>query len=342
MMGGEAPRFWWRDPSWQSFLLAPFAAGYGAAARWKLDNGERADIGLPVICIGNLTAGGGGKTPTALALGRAAQAIGLKPGFLSRGHGGALAGPVLVDPVHHSARDVGDEPMLLADLAPTAIAIDRKRAAALLSLAGCDLVIMDDGFQSARLHADFTVLAVDAGRGLGNGKVIPAGPLRAPLVDQVRHADALLVIGAGDAGGAAVRSAARGGKPVFEAHLVPEAPERFAGRRLLAFAGIADPRKLYRSLAALGAEVVATRDFPDHHPFAAAEIADLDAAAARDGLTLVTTRKDAARLDGGNAAARGFAGRVEVLDVRLEFAETATPERFLREALAAFRRRTIG
>lgn len=342
MMGGEAPKFWWRKPSWQALLLAPFAAAYGAAARWKLENGERADAGLPVICIGNFTAGGGGKTPTALALARAALAMGLRPGFLSRGHGGALAGPVLVNTAHHGAGDVGDEPMLLAALAPTAIAADRKRGAALLRLAGCDLVIMDDGFQSARLRTDFAVLVIDAGRGLGNGKVIPAGPLRALMTDQVRHADALLVIGEGDAGAAAIRATARGGKPVFEAHLLPDAPERLAGRRVLAFAGIADPRKFYRSLEALGAEVVATRDFPDHHPFAEAEIADLESTAARDGLMPVTTRKDAARLSGGKAAARAFAQRVAVLDVTLEFAEASTPERFLREALAAFKRRTLG
>ena len=342
MMGGEAPGFWWREPAWQALLLSPFALAYGAAARWKLDHGERADAGIPVLCIGNFTVGGGGKTPTALALGRAAIAMGHRPGFLSRGHGGAVTVPTLVDPARHGAHAVGDEPMLLAGLAPTAVAVDRKRGAALLRAAGCDLILMDDGFQSARMRTDYAVLVIDAGRGLGNARVIPAGPLRAPLVDQVRHADALLVIGSGSAGDAAIRSTARGGKPVFEAHLVPDAPERLAGRRLFAFAGIADPGKFYRSLAALGAEPVATRDFPDHHPFADEEIAELDAAARRDGLQLATTRKDAVRLAGGGAAAREFIERVAVLDVALEFAEGSTPERFIRETMEAFRRRQYG
>lgn len=340
MMGGEAPGFWWRKPSWQALLLAPFALAYGAVARWKLDRGERADAAVPVLCVGNFIAGGGGKTPTALALGRAAQAMGLRPGFLSRGHGGASGGPLLVDPARHDAAAVGDEPMLLAALAPTAIAVDRKRGAALLRGAGCDLVIMDDGFQSARLRTDMALLVIDAGRGLGNGRVIPAGPLRAPIVDQVRHADALLVIGEGDAGDAAIRSTAKGGKPVYEARLAPENPGRLDGHRLFAFAGIADPLKFYRSLEALGAELAGTRDFPDHHPFTAAEIAELEAAA--KGLTLVTTRKDAARLAGGNAAARAFLQRIEVLDVALEFAEATTPERLLRQTLEAYKRRKFG
>ena len=150
------------------------------------------------------------------------------------------------------------------------------------------------------------------------------------------------MIGEGDAGDAAIRFTARGGKPVFEAHLVPEAPERFAGQRLLAFAGIADPRKFYRSLQAIGAEVVATRDFPDHHPFGEAEIAELQSRAAREHLLLATTRKDAVRLAGGHAAARRFLDGVAVLDVTLEFAEATTPTRFLRETLAAFKRRTVG
>jgi tetraacyldisaccharide 4'-kinase len=336
----RSPGFWWTRPGWRALALSPLAAAYGAAARWRLDHGERAEAGLPVLCVGNFTVGGGGKTPTALALGRAALTMGLRPGFLSRGHGGALAGPLLVDLARHDAGGVGDEPMLLARLAPTAIAVDRKRGAELLRReARCDLVIMDDGFQSARLRFDQAILVVDAGRGLGNARVVPAGPLRAPLVDQIRCADAVLVIGRGSAGDAAIRSAAKGGKPVYEAQLAPRHAATFAGRRLLAFAGIADPGKFYRSLEALGADVVATEDFPDHHAFTPAERDALAARADREGLLLVTTRKDAVRLKAGGAAAKAFAETVAVLDIDLVFDPPSLAERLIRETMAAFRDR---
>lgn len=342
MRGGSAPGFWWRPSSLTARLLSPVAAVYGAIAGRTLDRGERAETGLPVLCIGNFTAGGGGKTPTALALGAAALAAGRRPGFLSRGHGGRLGGPLLVDPARHTAADVGDEPMLLASLAPTAIAVDRKQGARLLSEAGCDLVLMDDGFQSARLRTDLALLVIDAGRGLGNGRVIPAGPLRAPLGVQLRHADALLVIGDGLAGAAALLRLAPSGKPVFRATLVPEAQERFAGQRFLAFAGIADPGKFYRSLENIGAIVAETRDFPDHHDFTAGELAELNSAAARGGLTLVTTRKDAVRLAGGGADARAMLDRIAVLDIQLAFDDAAAAGHLVGAALNAFARRQAG
>ncbi|KQT54822.1 tetraacyldisaccharide 4'-kinase [Aureimonas sp. Leaf454] len=340
-MKAEAPDFWWREPGWPSALLAAPAAAYGAVARWRLDHGERAEAGLPVLCVGNFTVGGGGKTPTALALGRCAIDLGLKPGFLSRGHGGAARNAMIVDPERHRAGLVGDEPMLLAALAPTAIAADRKRGAALLRAAGADLVIMDDGFQSARLRPDLALLVVDAERGIGNGRVLPAGPLRAPLVDQVRHADAVLLVGEGEAGGLAVRSAARAGKPIHEARIVPRDAGRFAGLKVLAFAGIADPDKFYRTLQAIGAEVAATADYPDHHPLSDDEIADLRRSADREGLTLATTRKDAARLAGGGPAACGFAGDVEVLDIDLVFEPQALGERLIRQTIDAFKARHL-
>ncbi|BDA82830.1 tetraacyldisaccharide 4'-kinase [Aureimonas sp. SA4125] len=340
MIPARAPDFWWTRPGWQALLLSPLAYAYGAAARWRLINGERAEAGLPVLCIGNFTVGGGGKTPTALALGRAALTMGLRPGFLSRGHGGALRGPLLVDLARHHAGDVGDEPMLLARLAPTAIAVDRKLGAELLRCeADCDLVIMDDGFQSQRLSFDHVLLVVDAGRGLGNARVVPAGPLRAPLVDQISHADAVLVIGEGSAGETAIRSAAKGGRPVYAAHLRPRHADNFAGRRCLAFAGIADPGKFYRSLEGLGADLVETRDFPDHHVFTAAELQGLCDAAEQQALQLVTTRKDAVRLKAGGALVEAFADRIAVLDVDLVFAPSGVPEGIIRETLDAFRTR---
>ncbi|MBC8128949.1 MAG: tetraacyldisaccharide 4'-kinase [Rhizobiaceae bacterium] len=337
MSFGEAPGFWWRPSGWQAALLSPAAALYGGVAAYRLDHGARAKASLPVLCIGNFTAGGGGKTPTALALGREAIAMGLRPGFLSRGHGGTAKTPLLVDPARHDAATVGDEPLLLAGLAPTAIVVDRQRGAALLGdEAGCDLVVMDDGFQSARLRPDFALLVIDAVRGLGNGRVIPAGPLRAPFESQIRHADALLVVGDGQAADWAARQAETAGKPVFTAHLRPLAPERLVGRRCLAFAGIADPSKFYRTLSALGADVVASRDFPDHHPFTDDDRRSLAAAARADRLTMVTTRKDAVRFA---MSAEGADMPLEVLDVELVFTPTEAAETILAAMLASYRRR---
>lgn len=342
MMGGETPTFWWGGPQWAALALRPVSAIYGAVARRRMDKGRRETVDVPVLCIGNFTVGGGGKTPTALAMASAAQASGLRPGFLSRGYGGSASGPLLVDPSVHAARLVGDEPLLLAARAPTVVAKDRAAGARfLVETAGVDFVVMDDGFQSARLRVDFALLAIDAGRGLGNGQVVPSGPLRAPLKDQIRHADALLVVGEGAAGARAIRLTARGGKPVFEARLEPRS-HALSGRRVLAFAGIADPEKFYSSLRAAGADIVRSRDFPDHHPLQAGEIEDLLADAARDGLHLVTTRKDAARMAGEGRAAERLLAAASVLDVDLVFEPATLGARFVAETREAFRRRKFG
>lgn len=334
-----APRFWWRRPGWQAPLLSPAALAYGAIAGRRMDHGEPAAAGVPVLCVGNFVLGGAGKTPTAIALAKVAADLGHNPGILSRGHGGSLKEPTLVDPARHDARFVGDEPMLLAAAAPTVVAADRAKGAAMLKAAGARLIVMDDGFQSARLAIDHALLVVDAGRGLGNGRVFPAGPLRAPLETQLRHADAVLLVGTGRAGDAAADLARQAGKPVFGARLMPAAPERWRGTRVLAFAGIADPRKFYGSLREIGVEIVATRDFPDHHVFTEAEAQALAAAAARQGLRLVTTRKDWVRLSALGGAARSLAENIAVLDVELAFEAAETAGRIIESAVEAFRRR---
>lgn len=343
MMHRETPPFWWREGAIAARLLAPAAFVYGRVASRNLERGKRADVGVPVLCVGNFTVGGGGKTPTAMALGRAAVAAGLTPGFVSRGYGRTGRGAVLVDPAHHSSAEVGDEPLLLATVAPTAVAADRKGAAAMLRAErGVDFIIMDDGFQSAHLQIDYALIAVDARRGLGNGAVIPAGPLRAPLLDQIRAADALLVIGPGEAADPLIRRTARANKPVFEAALAAPGGARFRDMRVLAFAGIADPGKFYDSLAGLGAEIAETRDFPDHHVFSKTDMDELSAAAWRSGLQLVTTRKDAVRLSTGGEATRLFMKECEVLDVVLGFQPPSLGARIVRDTQRAFRRRRFG
>ncbi|MEN3794120.1 tetraacyldisaccharide 4'-kinase [Fulvimarina sp. MAC3] len=339
----KAPAFWWQAPSTQSTLLSPLGYLYGLIASRNLKNGKRAALPVPVICVGNLTVGGAGKTPTALALAKAAMALGRKPGFVSRGYKRRSRKPLLVDLQTHDAETVGDEPLLLAQVAPTAVCANRKKAADLLiETAGCDLVIMDDGFQSAQLQTDHALLVVDARRGLGNWDVFPAGPLRAPLKAQFAHLSSVLLIGKGEAGSAVVSEAARSNHAVHRAHLVAENGARFDGLRVLAFAGIGDPQKFVESLKACGARVERSRAFPDHHRYTAQNIAALSGEAWKSGLQLVTTAKDAARLSTGDEAARLFLKECEVLDVTLAFEGEMTATAIVRQALAAFHRRRYG
>ncbi|GIL03160.1 MAG: tetraacyldisaccharide 4'-kinase [Alphaproteobacteria bacterium] len=315
----EAPSFWWRKPGLPAYLLSPLSLAWGAASAWRMEKAPTAVAGVPVICVGNFIAGGSGKTPAAMAIGRAALGAGLRPGFLSRGFGGHLVGPVRVDPQRHRAFEVGDEPLLLSAVATTVVAVNRAAGAARLVAEGCDFIIMDDGFQNPRLAKDFCLVVVDARRGIGNGYTIPAGPLRAPLSRQFALADAIAVVGQAPAGERLIRETARRAKPVHLARLVPSETRRWQGRRVLAYAGIADPDKFFASLAAAGAEIVARRPFGDHHVFTDEEIEDLLETAAAGELTLVTTAKDMARLRDDAMPAGRLAERSEVFAVDLEF-----------------------
>jgi tetraacyldisaccharide 4'-kinase len=202
----HAPSFWWQEPGTAAALLAPVASIYGAVAAARLrQTGERA--GVPVLCVGNPTVGGSGKTPTALALARLLIDAGERPFLLSRGYGGRLAGPVRVDPQHHRADDVGDEPRLLARGAPTVIARDRVAGARVARSAGAGVIVLDDGFQNPSLAKDLSILVIDGRRGIGNGRVFPAGPLRAPLAAQFDRAQAVLIIGEGPTGAVTARDA---------------------------------------------------------------------------------------------------------------------------------------
>ncbi len=288
----KAPAFWSRPPGLIAWLLSPIGWIYGAITAWRMGRpGVRA--GIPVICIGNLTAGGAGKTPTVLMLAKALEERGESPFVVSRGYGGRLAGPVRVEPERMTAAECGDEPLLLAARLPVIVSRDRLAGARLAEAQGATLVLLDDGLQNPRLAKDCTIAVVDAGQGLGNGLCLPAGPLRAPVAAQMRHVDAVLLIG-----DSPVSTLAGGEKPMFRARIVPdpEAVARLAGRPLLAFAGIGRPEKFFATLRDAGLDLVATRSFADHHPFTDAEIAALRADAAAAGLALVTTEKDAARL----------------------------------------------
>jgi tetraacyldisaccharide 4'-kinase len=294
------PSFWWRQASLAAALLAPFGALYGAVAARRLRVAGRA-VGIPVVCIGNLDLGGAGKTPTALAVGRLLQAAGEKPFFLSRGYGGSLAGPVRVDPARHTAGEVGDEPLLLAELAPTILARDRVAGAQLARASGASVVVMDDGFQNPSLVKHLSIVVVDAARGIGNGRVFPAGPLRAPLAAQLARAHALLILGEdGAATAAALAAAGARDIPVFHGRLMPDAADLagLSGRKVLAFAGIGNPEKFFATLRSAGIEAPARRSFPDHHRYTSADAARLLDEADRSDLLLSTTEKDVVRLTG--------------------------------------------
>lgn len=320
-------------------LLAPFAWLYGTVAARRMLR-RKTDIAvLPVICIGNFTVGGAGKTPTALAMARAARERGLAPGFLSRGYGGTIETATIVDPGRHMADETGDEPLLLAREAVTVVSRRRIDGIGLLKRAGADLVIMDDGFQSASFGLDQAIVVVDARRGIGNGCIFPAGPLRAPLDVQIGAAAAVLVAGEGDAAEAVVRQASRAGTSVYRAAVRPLAGQDMTGQRVLAFAGIADPEKFFATVEALGADIALKRPFGDHHPFSAADIESLLETALRKNLVLCTTSKDIARLSGQAGRAAELVAASRVIEIGMIFEDPAIPGLIIDAAMGSFRLR---
>jgi tetraacyldisaccharide 4'-kinase len=322
----RAPEFWRRNGALAA-ALGPVAMLWaaGAALRARVARPWRAPV--PVICIGNLVAGGAGKTPLVIAVARHLAARGRAPHIIARGYGGRLAGPARVDPARHSAAEAGDEPLLLAAAAPAWIARDRAAGARAAIAAGAGLLVLDDGFQNNALARDLSLLAVDGGYGFGNGRVMPAGPLREPLAGGLARADAVVIIGADTVNAAALLPPRL---PVYNARAVPlpGAADDIAGRAVFAFAGIGRPAKFYATLREMGCDIRGTRDFADHHPFTAEEAMALCEAAAALNAVPVTTEKDAVRLP---MPARAM---VRVLPVVLEWEEADALDRLLAPVLA--------
>jgi tetraacyldisaccharide 4'-kinase len=325
----RTPRFWSKPrPTLFARLLQPIGWAYGRATVQRMRGaGERA--GAPTICVGNFVAGGAGKTPVALALARMLIADGRRVAFLSRGYGGAeRSEPLLVDSNTHTAATVGDEPILLAKLAQCWVGTDRVRSAISAVGAGANTLILDDGLQNPGLVKDLAFAVVDGESGFGNGLCVPAGPLRAPISAQLPFVQALIVLGGDDAAAARIAAFAPG-TPLIRASLEPDAlaAAPLIGREVVAFAGIARPEKFYTTLRRVGAQIVATHDFADHHPYTQREVDALVEDANDRGALLATTEKDAVRLSARQARA------VVTLPVTLRFDDTGPVRRILRLAV---------
>jgi tetraacyldisaccharide 4'-kinase len=322
-----APAFWAKPPGLGAVMLRPAAAvwdGFGRL-RQALTHPYRAPV--PVVCVGNIVAGGAGKTPVTLALADWLKAHGRPPHIVTRGHGGRLGGPIRVDLDRHDAAAVGDEALLLAERAPCWVSRDRADGVRAAVAAGAALILLDDGFQNPEIVKDLSLLVVDAGYGFGNRRVIPAGPLREDLDRGLARADALVVVKTPGEAAQCPEVVAACRLPTIPAVVRPIAGERFAGARLYAFAGIGRPQKFFATLRGLGACLVGTAPFPDHHRFRSAGLDSLRRAADNANARLVTTAKDIVRIIPEMRAG------IEVLSIDILWPEPAALERMFAPAL---------
>jgi len=288
----KSPAFWQSPGSPLGWLLAPLGWAYAGTTAWRLAHGRAWKAPVPVICVGNLTAGGAGKTPIVRDLARRLKAQGRNVAILSRGYGGTKQGPLRVDPARHGAGMVGDEPLLLARDAPCWIARDRAAGAKAMAADGIDIIVMDDGLQNPSLFKDLSIVVADGATGFGNGRAIPAGPLRETVEAGVRRADALIVTG--DDGQDLV---AKFSSQIRTLQTSVSLQDSLPAGPLLAFAGIGRPEKFHATLTEAGANIAAFEAFADHHVYGAAELNSLASRAGDLGAALVTTEKDWVRLD---------------------------------------------
>ncbi|MDB5315621.1 MAG: tetraacyldisaccharide 4-kinase [Rhodospirillales bacterium] len=328
----RAPNFWSGGGSVLPLLLSPISALYaGATARRMARPGWKASV--PVICVGNATAGGAGKTTVALDIGRRLADHGVAPHFLLRGYGGKLKGPALVNPAQHDSRAVGDEALLLAAEHPTVVGADRAAGAQLAIENGARAIIMDDGLQNPGLTKDLSLLVIDGTSGFGNCRVIPSGPLREPVTAAAARCQAAVLVGEDECG--ALAQLPRD-MPVLRARLAPgPEAEMLSGQSVFAFCGIGNPRKFFASLQESGAILAGRQSYADHYPYDSGDLRELLAEAEALRAIPVTTRKDFVRIP------QAFRSRITVVSVRLEWESPAQIEALL-EPLAARVPETVG
>ncbi|MHA1539168.1 MAG: tetraacyldisaccharide 4'-kinase [Alphaproteobacteria bacterium] len=326
----QTPEFW-KEKGFIPLMLSPLSGLYRFCARMRYRTIKPTRLSVPVICVGNIVVGGSGKTPTCLALADILKTLKVDFHFLSRGYGRETNHQILrVDLQKHHVKDVGDEPLLLVEKAPCWVARDRVAGGLLAIENGAKAIVMDDGFQNPSLEKDISLLVLDAGYGIGNGKILPAGPLRETLLEGVARADAVILIGDDTTGIATLLKKEASTIPVFSARLKVKAQDKkeFKGQSVFAFAGIARPDKFYNSLAEIGAHVVDTKNFPDHHYFTDADLVELMRQASTYQASLVTTTKDFVRLPAE------MRDNVSVLPVELVWKNKQDLKAFLKEKIS--------
>jgi len=294
----QAPDFWQRGKGGlNALMLAPFGWLYGAVVHSRFLIAQPWVSPIPVICIGNLVAGGAGKTPVAMSIARRLMESGAVPHFLSRGYGGSATHPLRVDPARHKVQDTGDEALLLARIAPTWKSPDRPSGCRAAIEAGATAIVMDDGFQNPSVAKTLSLLVIDGAYGFGNGHVLPAGPLREPIADGLSRADAVVVMGKDEAGIEDTVRRLDPSIPILRARLqATDEAKALKGKAVVAFAGIGRPDKFLATLGAIGCEVKAFHAFPDHYPYSETDIARIAAEAEKLNALAVTTEKDLVRV----------------------------------------------
>jgi tetraacyldisaccharide 4'-kinase len=308
----KSPGFWQKRNAPLALMLAPLGWAYAEVTAWRLAHGTPWKAPVPVICVGNLTAGGAGKTPIVRDLARRLKIRGYRPGIVSRGYGGTAQGPLKVDPALHDATLVGDEPLLLARDAPCWVAKDRAAGARAMVANGIDVVLMDDGLQNPSLHQDLRIIVADGTTGFGNGRPIPAGPLREHIAVGIARADALVVTGEdrrnlGDVFSSQIR--------ILQTSVAVQ--DGLPASPLVAFAGIGRPEKFRETLVSAGANVAEFQAFADHHAYSEGELTALSAKAQRLGAELVATEKDWVRLNAG------WRGKIKAIEINVVWRDEA-------------------